>query len=62
MEEDFARLILKTVSRHGNLVLPYVRAAIENLERYLKGKNNKLPVKTETKIQTSYQPEFYASP
>ena len=40
----------------------HVRAAIDNIDGYLKEKNIKFPVKAETPIKTSYQTELDTSP
>ena len=40
----------------------YVRAAVNNVEQYLAKRNEKLPAKAETPIQTSYRPEIDVTP
>lgn len=40
----------------------YVQAAVENVERYLKGKDLCLPVKAATPFNSGYRPEIDVSP
>ena len=40
----------------------YVRAAVENVEKYLSTRERKLPARAYTPIRTCYQPELDVSP
>ena len=61
--EDFSKLFLKNAFKAWEFASKqHVRAAIENIDGYLKEKNIKLPVKAETPIKTSYQTELDTSP